>query len=213
MRVLLASTLLAAGLVSVAATPAQAADCAFADNLVRTEPWFKKHKPELNERQRKAAIVLMEAFASNAMRCLVNAERKKEGVAPLADSYRLYKAADEHVKAAKMLKWWIDRPEDPNNTQWHINPVTKSDVGVRARAAGYCPTGSWRVQENVFADWDDRATPRAAMRWWMNSAGHRAAILNPEMTHTGISVRYGKARPGLNTDVAMVTTEVFGYCR
>ncbi|MEV6033503.1 CAP domain-containing protein [Nonomuraea sp. NPDC052116] len=214
MRAFLAAALLATGLAATAAPAhAQRADCDFADNPVRTEPWFKKHKPELTEGQRKAAIVLMEGFASNAIRCLVNAERARVGVAPLEDSYRLYKAADEHVQAARLLKWWIDRPEDPKNKQWHINPVTHSDVGVRVRAAGYCPAGTWQVKENVFSGWDGTATPRAAVRWWMNSDEHRAAILDPAMKQTGISVRYGKARPRLFTDVAMLTTEVFGSCR
>jgi uncharacterized protein YkwD len=208
-----ASALLAAAL-PVVATPARAAaDCANADNPVRTEPWFKKHKPELSEGQRKAAITLMEAFAASSIRCLVNAERKQAGLAPVADSLRLYRAADEHVESARRLKWWIDRPEDPKNTQWHINPVTKTQVGDRVRKAGYCPAGTWQVKENVYAGWDGNATPRAAVRWWMDSAEHRAAILHPDMTQTGISVRYGKARRGVTSDVAMITTEVFGFCR
>lgn len=208
------AALLTTGLVT--GSPAQAvatADCAFADNPIRTEPWFKKNKPELTDGQRRAAIALMEAFGSNAIRCLVNAERQKAGLRPVEDSLRLYRAADAHVQAARMLKWWIKRPEDPKNTQWHVNPVTKSQVGDRVRTQGYCPSGTWRVRENVYEGQDGSATARAAVQWWMSSPDHRAAILDPEMTQTGVSVRYGKARRGITSDVSMITTEVFGFCR
>jgi hypothetical protein len=203
------SALSVAGMLTVAAPPASAgADCALADNTVRTTQWFIRNRPDLNAGQRQAAITLMEGLAANSIACLVDAERKKAGRPPLQQSYTLYRAADEHVRAAKQQKWWTDGA-DP-----HRNPATGSTPGSRVRAAGWCPSGTWRSAENVYHGWGTGgATPRAAVRWWMGSAPHWAAILDPELTHSGISVRHGTARPGVTSDIAMVTTHVFGLCR
>lgn len=51
--------------------------------------------------------------------------------------------------------------------------------------------------ENIYAG---RATPREdspqqAVDWWMNSPGHRANILNPNVTHLGVGVYYHTGDP------------------
>ncbi|MEU4224954.1 CAP domain-containing protein [Nonomuraea sp. NPDC026600] len=210
-----ASSLLSLGLLVTATAPASAASagsaaaaCSGADDTVRTPQWYRQQYPDWTDSRIKAAVVLNEGFASGSIRCLVNAERTKAGLAPVEDSLRLYNAADAHVKAAIQQKWWVD------GANWHVNPSTGSTVGSRIRAAGYCPSGTWQALENVYAGWGTAyATPRAAVRWWMNSASHRQNILNPQMKQTGISVRNGSARPGVTSNVTLVTTEVFGFCR
>ncbi|MGP3920239.1 CAP domain-containing protein [Nonomuraea sp. 10N515B] len=189
------------------------ASCAFADNTVRTHRWYRLRNPDWSASRVQAAVTLNEAFAGNAMRCLINAERKKAGLPALQQSYRLFKAADSLVKEAKRLKWWIDDPKDPKNKEWHIHPQTKWEVGQRAKAANYCPTGTWMVGENVYADWDSGATARTAVRWWMNSKEHHDTIMSREFTHVGTSIRQGAARPNITSDHTMVTTQVFGFCR
>ncbi|MER6950831.1 CAP domain-containing protein [Nonomuraea sp. NPDC000554] len=95
-----------------------------------------------------------------------------------------------------------------------VNPRTGTGPGERVRAAGYCPSGTWQVLENVYQGWGPAgATPRAAVTWWMRSTPHRQAILNGQMVETGVSVRHGTARPGTTSVYALVTTQVFGFCR
>ncbi|HUR08261.1 MAG TPA: CAP domain-containing protein [Nonomuraea sp.] len=204
-----ASSLLSLGLLITATAPASAAAaCGGADDTVRTPQWYRQQNPDWTDSRIKAAVTLNEGFASASIRCLVNAERAKAGLAPVEDSLRLYNAADAHVKAAVQQKWWVD------GANWHVNPSTGSTVGSRVRAAGYCPSGTWQALENVYAGWGTAyATPRAAVRWWMNSAAHRQNILNAQVKQTGISVRNGSARPGVTFNITLVTTEVFGFCR
>ncbi|GAA2272168.1 hypothetical protein GCM10010149_12550 [Nonomuraea roseoviolacea subsp. roseoviolacea] len=191
-----------------AATPSARADCAFADDTVRTPQWYRAHNPDWSNSRVQAAVTLNEAFANNAVRCLVNAERTARGLPALREVLRLFDAADAHTKAAKQIKWWTD------GANFHVNPRTLSGPGDRVRAAGYCPSGTWQVLENVYQGWGPGgATPRAAVTWWMGSPPHRAAILDTRMTETGTSVRHGSARPNVTSDHQLVTTQVFGVCR
>ncbi|MEV0201796.1 CAP domain-containing protein [Nonomuraea sp. NPDC050691] len=189
-------------------TRAAGAACAFTDDTVRTPQWYRSHNPDWSNSRVQAAVTLNEAFATSAVRCLVNAERTARGLPALRETLRLFNAADAHTKAAKQIKWWVD------GANFHVNPRTGSGPGERVRAAGYCPSGTWQVLENVYQGWGTGgATPKAAVTWWMGSPSHRAAILNAQMAETGISVRHGTARPGVTSDHALVVTQVFGSCR
>ncbi|NUW42015.1 CAP domain-containing protein [Nonomuraea rhodomycinica] len=191
-----------------ATSRAARADCAFADDTVRTPQWYRDHNPDWDSGRVQAAVALNEAFADNAVRCLVNAERTARGLPALREVLRLFNAADAHTKAAKQIKWWVD------GANFHVNPRTGSGPGDRVRAAGYCSSGTWQVLENVYQGWGTGgATPRAAVAWWMGSPPHRAALLDARMAETGVSVRHGSARPGVTSDHQLVATQVFGVCR
>ncbi|MBI5863922.1 MAG: CAP domain-containing protein [Planctomycetes bacterium] len=67
----------------------------------------------------------------------------------------------------------------------HVNPTTKSTLGVRADAFGYDYSV---IGENLAAG---QHTPEQAMTDWMNSPSHRQNILDPRFTELGVGVRQG----------------------
>lgn len=118
---------------------------------------------------------------------LINAERKKAGVQPLAFDYDLSEAAAKH-------------------TSWMLATDTFSHTGAggssptqRIQAAGYSLNGSWATGENIA--W---ATTRAPTGYadevrllhtnLMNSAGHRANILNGNFREVGLGFEVGDYR-------------------
>jgi uncharacterized protein YkwD len=217
----LASSVVAAGITPVIAVPATAESsttaCFGADTPVRTKPWWKKKHPDWSEKKINSYVALMEGIAGYAVECLVNEERKKARIAPLKYNSSLFKAAKKHLNDAKYYKWWY-KNADPATYHRFRGREDGADQTDRARAAGYCKGGSsWYVKENVYQGWDGTATPRAAVRWWMEeSPSHRATILDPTMKEAAVSAQYGKAdstnREALNSDIAMVTAQVFGRC-
>ena len=71
----------------------------------------------------------------------------------------------------------------------HNDPGTGSAIVDRIRATGYLDgAGAWRVAENIAMGYESAA---ATMTGWMNSPGHRANILTPELTHLGVGVSIG----------------------
>ena len=98
---------------------------------------------------------------------LTNRERQKQGLAPLKLSAQLSRAAQLH--GTDMAK---------NNYFSHTGR-NGSNLGDRAKASGYKYS---RVGENLAAG---RSTAEGTMKQWMNSAGHRANILNPKFTEIG----------------------------
>ena len=109
------------------------------------------------------------AFQNEVVR-LVNVERSKNGLAALtADSLLMKTAA---VKSQDMAK---------NNYFSHTSPTYGSpfdlmkQYGVSYRAAG----------ENIAMG---QTSPAQVMDGWMNSAGHRANILNSSFTKIGVGV-------------------------
>jgi len=98
---------------------------------------------------------------------LTNLERQKRGIAPLTLSSQLSKAAQLH--AIDMAK---------NNYFSHTGR-NGSSISDRAKANGYKYS---RLGENIAAG---RSTADGTIKQWMNSAGHRANILNPKFTEIG----------------------------
>ena len=90
---------------------------------------------------------------------LVNGQRAAAGLSPLREVAALHDAADWH-------NLWMSN----NNCFAHICPG-EPDPGQRAVNAGYPSRG---VGENIAAGY---VSPESAVTGWMNSAGHRAAIL------------------------------------
>lgn len=99
---------------------------------------------------------------------LVNEARAKNGLKPLTQDWELsrvarYKSQDMH----------------DNRYFSHTSPVYGSpfqmmkSFGISYRSAG----------ENIAKG---QATPQAVVNAWMNSAGHRANILNASFTHIGV---------------------------
>lgn len=105
-----------------------------------------------------------------AMRCLVNFARRAAGLSPLTPSRKLSRSA--HMKS-RLIARCGTLTHTPCGRVWYS--VFK--------AVGF--SGSYH--ENLAAG--DGATPRVTMAMWLQSPGHRSALLAPEATVFGTDVR------------------------
>lgn len=108
----------------------------------------------------------------------VNAERAKVGVAPLQLHPNLSRTAQ--MKADDMIV---------RNYRGHLMPDTNQPLTeeMRQLQAAVCVSAS----ENL--TWDDNVTnTKQSMNSWLNSPSHKAAMLDPKYTYTGIGVGDGK---------------------
>jgi hypothetical protein len=117
-----------------------------------------------------------------------NAERARHGLAPLTTDARLAAAAQAH--SADMVRRGFFAHENPDGKQ----------VWDRAVAAGYAYR---KVAENIAAG---QRTAEEVVHGWMESPGHRANILDRDLTQIGV----GRAEGG-SYDVYW--TQVFGTPR
>jgi uncharacterized protein YkwD len=121
----------------------------------------------------------------NAVATLTNAEREKAGCPALHIDKRLRTAARGHSEDMAERNYFSHDSPD-GNTPWD-----------RAEAAGYPdPSG-----ENIARGYPDA---RSVVKAWMNSAGHRANILNCDSKAIGVGVE-------LNTEHGPYWTQMFGY--
>lgn len=126
---------------------------------------------------------------------LINAERAKTGAQPLAFNGTLNDAAEGHSR------WMIDADI------FSHTGAGGSDAGTRMRAAGYGFTGTWGWAENI-AWVSTRGAPGLADETallhtnLMNSAGHRANLLNGNYREIGIGLEQGNFQ---GWDAAMVS--------
>jgi len=72
----------------------------------------------------------------------------------------------------------------------HGDPSTGTTLKDRVGATGYLESGDFckRVGVNIAMSYKSAT---ATMTGWMNSPGHRANILLPELTHLGVGVSIG----------------------
>jgi uncharacterized protein YkwD len=149
--------------------------------------------------------------AEAAALCLVNQERAANGVAPLAQSEALRGAAEGHAEASAQIKWW-GPGIDP-----HTNPATGSTPSSRIAAGGYCPNPiSYSYGENAYDGYStgegaQAPTAQDAVTWWMNSPGHRANILNPGYTETGLGI-VAESPEKAPADAGGTFVQDFGSC-
>lgn len=97
---------------------------------------------------------------------LVNAERKKRGIAPMKMNSKINKAAG--IRAQELVKWFA-----------HERPDGRSCF----TALDECNVSYYTAGENIAAGY---ATPETVVEGWMNSEGHRANILNPDFGTLGV---------------------------
>ena len=123
------------------------------------------------------------AKVRSAVVCLVNAERRKRGLPALHSNRRLQSAARKHSQDMRKRHYFA-----------HVTPAGKTDV-QRARQAGY---GRFRtLGENLAWGSGSLATPRAIVRSWMQSPGHRANILNRRFRDVGLGIALGAPVRGM----------------
>jgi len=117
--------------------------------------------------------------------CLVNAERAAHGVRPLKLDKRLSRAALRHSRDMVAKGYFAHD--------------SRSGAGFSARIAR---TGwmhgrrSWNVGENIAWGSGALATPRAIVKAWMHSTGHRHNIMQPRFRVIGIGIGAGAPTGG-----------------
>ena len=104
---------------------------------------------------------------------LTNAQRSAHGLGPLTADGRLAAAAQGHND--DMVARGFFAHESPDG----------ASVADRVRAAGY---SYGVVAENIAAG---QRTAADVVQGWMDSPGHRANILNRDVTHTGVGFTAG----------------------
>lgn len=108
---------------------------------------------------------------------LVNQERINHGLRPVVFNLNLLDASRRHainMAEQKMVSHELDGKL----------------YDFRAERSGYF----FRyISENIYrASGAGYETPEAAVRWWMNSPGHRDNILNPDLVDSGVGVMTGE---------------------
>ncbi len=111
-----------------------------------------------------------------------NQQRAAAGLPALKLDSRLNSSAS--LKAADMFQY---------NYWAHVNPATGAQPWQWFTQAGYNYS---YAGENLAKDFD---TTSGVMTGWMNSAGHKANILNPNYTDVGFAVQNGTLQGGQTT--------------
>ncbi len=110
--------------------------------------------------------------------CLVNDERIRFGEPALIEDPRLASAAAGH-----------SRDMDEHDYFAHTSP-TGQTLLMRIEASGFIPNGNvgYTLGENIAWGTLWLGTPRAIVKAWMQSPGHRANILDEAFRYTGVGV-------------------------
>jgi uncharacterized protein YkwD len=126
------------------------------------------------------AARLAPATAARAVIVLLNVERRSRGLKPLRSNVMLHRAAAKYVR--EMVRGGFFA---------HTSP-SRSTVGSRLRDARSVPSSRRGVVgENLAHGTLGSSTPRATVRAWMNSRGHRANVLHPRFRRVGIGIAAG----------------------
>jgi uncharacterized protein YkwD len=127
----------------------------------------------------------------------LNAIRRQHGLVPLKLSRPLSAAADAHTRAMGAHGFFAHDSRDG------------TEFWQRVRRF-YRPSGyrSWSVGENLL--WSSGTlSAKAALRMWMESAGHRKNILTARWREIGLGAGAVRAAPGVygGRDVVIITTD------
>lgn len=109
--------------------------------------------------------------------CLINQQRLVHGEVALRANAALTTAAVKHSQDM-VARNYFD----------HTGPAGDTMVS-RIKAVGYLKAGhGFSIGENIAAATGSLATPAQTVNMWMNSAGHRANILNAAFRDSGIGI-------------------------
>jgi uncharacterized protein YkwD len=115
--------------------------------------------------------------ANHATLCLLNQQRRAHGLRSLHADGRLGRAAAGHAH---------------NMVNQHFFDHNSPDGGTfasRIKRTGWTKSRrSYTIGENIGWGGGELATPRAMVRAWMHSAGHRANILSRSFRMIGIGI-------------------------
>ena len=120
----------------------------------------------------------------SATLCLINKRRARHDLRRLRGDKDLREAAQRYAQEMVNRGFF-----------GHVSP-SGSDVVDRLRASGFIsPDEAWFVGENIAWGVGSHGSPRAIVRSWMSSPGHRANILQRRFRHVGIGVAAGAPQP------------------
>ncbi|MBV2360842.1 hypothetical protein KUH32_13830 [Thalassococcus sp. CAU 1522] len=133
---------------------------------------------------------------------LINAERSKVGADPLQLELNLNESAEDH-------SLWMLQTDIFSHTG-----VGGSSATQRMNNAGFDFSGSWRSAENIAVQsergssgiMDDVYDLHVSL---MNSSGHRANILNPNLDYIGIGIEVGYFRFDSGNYYSVIVTQNF----
>jgi uncharacterized protein YkwD len=123
---------------------------------------------------------------SQATLCLMNSERRKNGLPALSRNDLLARASRGHsIDMVKRRYFSHDSPEGRS-------------VVDRLAATHYISKkrGGWAVGENIAWGTGQLGSPRAIVQAWMNSPGHRRNLLSPKYSSVGLGIAYGNPQDG-----------------
>ena len=138
------------------------------------------------------------------MLALINEERTLRGLDPVQLEQNLNESAEVH-------SLWMLRTDDFSHTGAGGSTATQ-----RMRDAGFDLSGSWGTAENLAVQ-TLRGAPGIAddvedlHESLMNSPGHRANILNPDLEYVGIGIEVGNYDYGNGERQSVIVTQNFAY--
>lgn len=135
----------------------------------------------------------------SATLCLLNQERSKRGLGKLRSHTKLRAAAERHSENM-VAKRFFD----------HVSPGGSTMV-ARISNAGY--NGWASLGENIGWGSGHLATPRAIVRGWMKSSGHKENLLRPRFREIGIGVAFGIPTRAFAGESGATYTTNFGVRR
>jgi uncharacterized protein YkwD len=143
-------------------------------------------------------------LASELVR-LTNRERAEEAILPLTHRAELDGVADRQASYTAL----VERPD-------HFNPIPGANtVGERVAQAQLHPhlsaenaamVPTLRPEGSPERAYSYAALAATIVDGWMHSPGHRANILNPQLTHIGCAARLGH---GVGGEPRVFATQVF----
>jgi uncharacterized protein YkwD len=126
--------------------------------------------------------------------CLLNRERAKHGLRALKMDSRLSRAALGHSREMVTKRYFA---HDSHSGR---------PFGSRIASTGWMDgRQGWTVGENIAWGASSRSTPRAIVKSWMDSAGHRDNILLGRFTVIGIGVERGTPVAGVGGGITYTT--------
>jgi uncharacterized protein YkwD len=128
--------------------------------------------------------LVSEGTVRRATLCLMNVERTARGRQPLRDQPALEKVARRYADQMVRGRFFA-----------HTSPGG-STMLARIRGTSYLENVlAWSVGENLAWGTGPLATPRATVRAWMLSPGHRRNLLDPSFADVGIGIVAGVPDP------------------
>jgi uncharacterized protein YkwD len=136
-----------------------------------------------------------EATAAAATLCLLNEQRAAQRLPVLNASAQLDQAA-RGFAGEMVRRRFFD----------HVAPDGTTML-QRIKASGWVGSGAWTVGENIAWGSGSYGTPASIVDGWMNSAGHRANILNGSFTEIGIGIAAGAPQSGVRGTAGTYVTD------